>query len=56
MDSSVLAMLEAVRTGALDPGMAAMQLRERSAGYQQVRLLQTRLQPDLLRTSSPARC
>ena len=39
VDSGVLAMLEAVRTGALEPGVAAMQLRERSAGYQQVSAL-----------------
>ena len=39
VDSGVLAMLEAVRTGVLEPGVAAMQLRERSAGYQQVRPL-----------------
>lgn len=33
-----MALLESVRTGQLAPAAAAMQLRERSAGYQQVRM------------------
>ena len=36
VDDSVMALLESVRTGQLAPAAAAMQLRERSAGYQQV--------------------
>lgn len=37
VDDTVMALLEAVRTGQLPPAEAAMHLRERSAGYQQVR-------------------
>lgn len=36
LDDSVMALLESVRMGQLAPAAAAMQLRERSAGYQQV--------------------
>ena len=36
MDETVIALLESVRMGQLAPAAAAMQLRERSAGYQQV--------------------
>ena len=36
LDADVLSLLEAVQAGRLQPDAAAMQLRERSAGYQQV--------------------
>ncbi|CAL5220086.1 g2037 [Coccomyxa viridis] len=36
VDETVIALLESVRMGQLAPAAAAMQLRERSAGYQQV--------------------
>ena len=39
LDGKVLALLEAVQQGALTPGAAALQLRERSAGYQQARVM-----------------
>lgn len=35
LDANVLSLLEAVQSGRLQPEAAAMQLRERSAGYQQ---------------------
>lgn len=36
VDNKLLALLEAVHSGQLQPSAAALQLRERSAGYQQV--------------------
>lgn len=36
VDETVMALLECVRTGQVAPAEAAMQLRERAAGYQQV--------------------
>jgi hypothetical protein len=36
VDNNLLALLEAVQTGQIHPQAAALQLRERSAGYQQV--------------------
>ena len=38
VDDAIMALLESVRSGQLAPAAAAMQLRERSAGYQQVRV------------------
>jgi len=36
LDDNLLSLLEAVQAGRLQPDAAALQLRERSAGYQQV--------------------
>ena len=36
VDDAVMALLESVRAGHTPPAAAAMQLRERAAGYQQV--------------------
>lgn len=38
LDANLLSLLEAVQAGRLQPEAAALQLRERSAGYQQVSL------------------
>ncbi len=41
LDANLLSLLEAVQAGRLQPEAAALQLRERSAGYQQVVLAAT---------------